>query len=321
MKQWVLFYDYRGRRYVAVSKRNQAKLTEWGFKAHKDEAGQLATFNSLEALKRHVKQVRKMALGTLKSRRSRYFNPRRRGPHNPMRTPGEVYRDVRTKGLKHYVKRGYQEARTLWRGTGQGNPRAVRGYAHPFRYNSHVMITQAFNEMPSGAQAIVTDPNVVWGKIAVKFLPYGVHKYVPVEILSKHPGSGRRNPRRGPRPHTPKMTLGKVRVRVEPDQDPDTSYLDDIQGREALQSGLLEYFGTWAEAELITAGVVQKIRSGGLWGIEFWSRNQLETKQSRDNLRQEGMGQISELREQLAALGYRTTDKALADRAEWDLDK
>jgi len=65
--------------------------------------------------------------------------------------------------------------------------------------------------------------------------------------------------------------LSTIRVFVYPDEDPDTSYLDQDEfadRREAYQRGDFNFVGVRAEAEIVVDGIVQIITSGGLWGIE-----------------------------------------------------
>ena len=85
------------------------------------------------------------------------------------------------------------------------------------------------------------------------------------------------------------MELQQIAVRREQDESPDVSWLEDvgrhagrgitreelIQAR-AEDAARLEAFnrdewtmvGVYATAEITVAGVVQTIRTGGLWGIE-----------------------------------------------------
>lgn len=65
--------------------------------------------------------------------------------------------------------------------------------------------------------------------------------------------------------------LHDIRVVVLPDEDPDTSYLDqdDFEDRrEAYQRGDFTFVGVRAEAEVAIGGIIQTLTSGGLWGIE-----------------------------------------------------
>lgn len=67
--------------------------------------------------------------------------------------------------------------------------------------------------------------------------------------------------------------LHDIRVRVLPDEDPDTSYLDpnDPEWKdryEAYRNGDFSFVGVRAEADVAIGGVIQTLTSGGLWGIE-----------------------------------------------------
>ncbi len=63
----------------------------------------------------------------------------------------------------------------------------------------------------------------------------------------------------------------EIRVVVLPDEDPDTSYLDQDEfedRREAYQRGDFYFVGVRAEAEVAIGGIMQTLTSGGLWGTE-----------------------------------------------------
>lgn len=68
----------------------------------------------------------------------------------------------------------------------------------------------------------------------------------------------------------------------------------DFARMESLQRGDWSLVGVWAEAEVCVAGVVQTIRSGGLWGIESDSCSHIDDVANEE---------LSALDEQLAALG------------------
>ena len=67
---------------------------------------------------------------------------------------------------------------------------------------------------------------------------------------------------------------------------------------ESLQRGDWAYLGIRADAEIIVDGVSQDISSGGLWGVESDS--------DRVYLAEIDGEQLSELRDQLRALGFGT---------------
>ena len=67
------------------------------------------------------------------------------------------------------------------------------------------------------------------------------------------------------RRHRPEL-LG-ILVLVLPDEDPDTSFLDD-ETKKRFQHGDFTFVGIRAEAEITVDGITQTIVSGGLWGVE-----------------------------------------------------
>ena len=65
--------------------------------------------------------------------------------------------------------------------------------------------------------------------------------------------------------------LVSVKAIVLPDEDPDTSYLDQDEfedRKEAFARGDFSFVGIRAEAEIVVDGITQTIVSGGLLGIE-----------------------------------------------------
>lgn len=64
-------------------------------------------------------------------------------------------------------------------------------------------------------------------------------------------------------------TLTRITLHVEPDPDPDVSYLD-ADGLQDYHDGNLGYVGVYASAEYTLDGTRQTLRTGGLWGIESW---------------------------------------------------
>jgi hypothetical protein len=79
----------------------------------------------------------------------------------------------------------------------------------------------------------------------------------------------------------------------------------DFERMESLNRGQWEYIGVVADAEIVVDHTVQNIKSGGLWGVE---------SDSGDYLKEIANEQLSELREQLHALGFgkRAISKAMA---------
>lgn len=67
------------------------------------------------------------------------------------------------------------------------------------------------------------------------------------------------------------VELQSIRVLVLPDEDPDTSFLDQDEfedRKEAFRRGDFSFVGVRAEAEIVVDGITQTITSGGLWGVE-----------------------------------------------------
>ena len=90
-----------------------------------------------------------------------------------------------------------------------------------------------------------------------------------------------------------------VAVRVEVDSDPDTSYLDEpnfLERLESYRSGSWTFVGVTAVALIRTGDVTQRVTSGGLWGIESDSGS--------DYLESVGAGELDSLVEILRGLGF-----------------
>jgi hypothetical protein len=65
--------------------------------------------------------------------------------------------------------------------------------------------------------------------------------------------------------------LQAIRVLVLPDEDPDTSFLDQGEfsdRKAAYRRGDFSFVGVRAQAEITVDGILQTIVSGGLWGVE-----------------------------------------------------
>ena len=87
--------------------------------------------------------------------------------------------------------------------------------------------------------------------------------------------------------------------------DGDPAYIEQDYARyEAYNRGEWQMVGVWAEAEVIINNTVQKIRSGGLWGIESDAGEYL------DEVAQE---QLNELRDILASMDVRAPKWKSAD--------
>ena len=67
------------------------------------------------------------------------------------------------------------------------------------------------------------------------------------------------------------VALNSILVLVLPDEEPDTSFLDQDEfsdRREEFRRGDFSFVGVRAEAEITVDGITQTIVSGGLWGVE-----------------------------------------------------
>lgn len=99
-----------------------------------------------------------------------------------------------------------------------------------------------------------------------------------------------------------KNLIQKVRVRLVEDESADPSYLDQdeyAERRERYRQGDFGFVGVVAEAEILLpkeggGGIVQTIRSPGLWGVESDSEDEY--------LRQVGGEELDQLEEMLSML-------------------
>jgi hypothetical protein len=90
-----------------------------------------------------------------------------------------------------------------------------------------------------------------------------------------------------------------VRICWRPDEFPDASYLEQEGFEDALrdyQNDEFYFEGCWAESDIVVNGVVQTIKSGGLWGIE--SRSDADYKRSIEEEEAQALKDI------LVCLGY-----------------
>jgi hypothetical protein len=106
--------------------------------------------------------------------------------------------------------------------------------------------------------------------------------------------------------------LHSIRVLVLPDDDPDTSYLDQDEfedRREAYQRGDFYFVGVRAEAEVVIDNVVQTLTSGGVWSVE---------SDSGDEWFKEMAGEeYGQLREILTSIGVATRELPLEVKSNW----
>ncbi len=104
--------------------------------------------------------------------------------------------------------------------------------------------------------------------------------------------------------HVDGAELSKVIAEHGSIEAADAAYVEsDYKRCEAYNSGDWCMMGVWAQAEVIVNGTVQRIRSGGLWGIESDSDAAYFRTVAHDEL--------CSLRDTLAELG--ASKKALAD--------
>lgn len=98
------------------------------------------------------------------------------------------------------------------------------------------------------------------------YKPYGGegHGFYYIKKTAQEDEGGKENT-------TDKPTIEEVEIIIEPDYDPDTSYLEQegFENRlEELERGAFSYVGIFAQATVMLKGHLQTFRSGGLWGIE-----------------------------------------------------
>lgn len=97
----------------------------------------------------------------------------------------------------------------------------------------------------------------------------------------------------------PSVRLQSICIVIEPDPDPETSYLDqeEFEDRRAeYKRGDFNFVSAHAEAEVVIEGVIQTLTSGGLNGIESDSEQEYldeiiaeEWKSLRDILKTVGV--------------------------------
>jgi len=100
-----------------------------------------------------------------------------------------------------------------------------------------------------------------------------------------------------------------IHVRVMPDEDPDTSYLDQDEfedRREAYQRGEFSFVGVRAEAQVVIEGIVQTLTSGGMWGIESDS--------DEAYIKDVALEEYDNLRDILKAVGVSTAEVPVGTR-------
>ncbi len=111
-----------------------------------------------------------------------------------------------------------------------------------------------------------------------------------------------------------KIKLEEIRVLVLPDNDADTSYLEQEGFEDRLaqyQNGDFTFVGIRVEAEVEIDGAMQTLTSAGLWGIE---------SDSEESFLKETAGEEwAQLRETLLTIGVpsKQVPQKLNQRLEW----
>lgn len=103
-------------------------------------------------------------------------------------------------------------------------------------------------------------------------------------------------------------TVQEIRVCVMPDEDPDTSYLDQDEfadRRAEYENGDFAFVGVRAEAEVVIEGVSQTLTSGGMWGVESDSKEYIE---------EVAVEEYGALRDILKAVGVSTSEVPVGDK-------
>ena len=103
-----------------------------------------------------------------------------------------------------------------------------------------------------------------------------------------------------------------IKALVLPDEDPDTSWMDDPENadrREAYENGDFTFIGVMAEAEIVVEGVIQHIRSGGLWGTESDS--------GEEYIREIAADEYADLRKILTSIGVSTSQLPTEFDPKW----
>lgn len=106
--------------------------------------------------------------------------------------------------------------------------------------------------------------------------------------------------------------LRTIRVVVEPDLDPDVTFLREKgleERRASFEQGEFGFVGTYIEADVIIEGTEQTLTSPGMWGVE-------------SDLSEEELDQIVDeewraLRPVLKTIGVATEELPLAAEREW----
>lgn len=106
--------------------------------------------------------------------------------------------------------------------------------------------------------------------------------------------------------------LSSVKAVVVPDEDPDTSFMDQDEfedRKEAFRRGDFSFVGIRAEAEIVVDGIVQHITSGGLWGVESDAGNPYICEVANE--------EYNDLRRILKTLGVPTSELPMEVDPKW----
>lgn len=106
--------------------------------------------------------------------------------------------------------------------------------------------------------------------------------------------------------------LNSIRVLVLPDDDSDTSYLDQDEfedRRGEYRRGDFFFVGVRAEAEVVIEGTIQTLTSGGLWGTESDSGDEYIEEIANE--------EYAELRKILTSVGVATSELPMKIERRW----
>lgn len=119
---------------------------------------------------------------------------------------------------------------------------------------------------------------------------------------------GSKRKKRGSRRNPKGPKVESMHLRVIPDEDPDTSYLeqDEFDDRlKAYKRGEFNFVGVRAEAQVEIGGITQTITSAGLWGIEDDSGDDY----LRNDVGKDEYGVLVEILEGIGATGIPPFEK------------
>jgi hypothetical protein len=108
-----------------------------------------------------------------------------------------------------------------------------------------------------------------------------------------------------------------IKVMILPDGDHDASFDsgdpdysdEDERRRDQYERGDFVFVGVRAEAEVEIGGIIQRLTSGGLWGIESDS--------GREYIEEVGASEYSDLRKILTSIGVSTSQLPMEFDPKW----